>query len=202
MIAVDGGSKDGTYEIIGRDFPPVRSFETAYADRSLQMNLGAFEAKADIFLFVHADMRLPKNAVESVREKIQQGFIGGGFKKCYEPTSWVLNAYSFLQNTFLMRMMKCLVGSNAIFVSRSVFDTVHGYPEVSFLEDLIFSECLSRKGRIAMIDEAVRVSSRRYFEAGILKQIFLNLRILLGHKWLRKSPEILQERYRAIYDGA
>lgn len=201
VIAVDGGSKDGTCEVIQRDFPSVRYFETAYADRALQMNLGAFEAKSDIFLFVHVDMRLPEDAVVGVREKIRQGFIGGGFVKRYEPANWMLNAYSFLQNTFLMKMMKCLVGSNAIFVSRSVFDAMHGYPEVSFLEDLIFSDCLSRKGRIAVINEAVRVSSRRYLETGILKQIFLNLRILLGHRWLHESPERLQERYRAISDG-
>ena len=77
VIAVDGGSKDGTCEIIKQDFPSVRCFETAYADRALQMNLGAFEAKSDIFLFVHADMRLPQNAVERVKEKIQLGFVGG-----------------------------------------------------------------------------------------------------------------------------
>jgi len=202
VIAVDGGSKDGTCEIITRDFPAVRCFETAYPDRALQMNLGAFEAKSDIFLFVHADMRLPQSAVERVREKIQRGFSGGGFKKQYSPTNWIMNLYAFLQNTFYLGMMKCLVGSNAIFAARSAFDAEHGFPDVAFLEDLMFSECLSRRGRIAIINKAVTVSSRRYFEAGVLRQILKNMRIMMGYKLFHEDLESLQERYKVVSNGA
>ena len=201
MIAVDGGSKDGTCEIIKQDFPSVRCFETAYADRALQMNLGAFEAKSDIFLFVHADMRLPQNAVERVKEKIQLGFVGGGFKKRYSPTNPIMNFYAFLQNVFYLGLMKCLVGSNAIFAIRSAFDAEHGFPDVAFLEDLMFSECLSRRGKIAVIDEPVTVSSRRYFESGVLRQILKNIRIMLGHKILHEDLESLRERYKVISHG-
>ncbi len=201
VIAVDGGSKDGTCEIIRRDFSSVRCFETAYADRALQMNLGAFEAKSDIFLFVHADMRLPGNAVDRIRDKLGQGFIGGGFKKRYFPTNWIMNSYVFFQNTFYLGMMKCLVGSNAIFAQRSVFDAAHGYPDVAFLEDLMFSECLSKRGRIAIVDDKVTVSSRRYFESGILKQILKNMRIMFGYKILREDLESLRERYKVMTHG-
>ena len=201
VIAVDGGSKDGTCEIIMQDFPAVRCFETAYPDRALQMNLGAFEAKSDIFLFVHADMRLPRNAVERVREKIGQRFVGGGFKKRYSPTNRVMNLYAFLQNTFYVGMMKCLVGSNAIFTIRSIFDAEHGFPDVAFLEDLMFSECLSRRGRIAVIDEPVTVSSRRYFESGVFRQILKNMRIMFGYKILHEDLESLRERYKVISHG-
>ena len=201
VIAVDGGSKDGTCEIIMRDFPSVRCFETAYADRALQMNLGAFEAKSDIFLFVHADMRLPQNAVESIKDKIHIGFVGGGFKKRYSPANWIMNLYAFLQNAFYFGMMKCLVGSNAIFAARSAFDAEHGFPDVAFLEDLMFSECLSRRGQIAIIDQPVAVSSRRYFETGVIRQIVKNIRIMIGYKFFHEDLESLRERYKVISHG-
>lgn len=195
MIAVDGNSRDGTCELIRCEFPSVHCFETPYPDRALQMNTGALEAQSDVFLFVHADMRLPDRAIELVQEKIEQGYIGGGFRKKYEPANLLLGIYEFFLNTFYLGLMHCLVGTNAIFVRRDVFESLNGFPEVSLLEDMIFSDGIREKGRIAIIEEPVVVSSRRYLERGVLRQILKNARILLGYKLLKESPEDLRERY-------
>lgn len=195
VIAVDGNSTDGTCELIKREFPSVRCFETAYPDRALQMNTGALEAQSDVFVFVHADMRLPDRAIERVQEKIEHGYIGGGFRKKYEPANLPLRIYEFFLNTLYLGLMRCLVGTNAIFVRREVFESLDGFPEVPLLEDMIFSDYIRKKGRIAIIEEPVVVSSRRYAKNGTLRQILKNARILLGYRLLKESPEDLRERY-------
>ena len=192
---VDGSSSDGTAEIVRVEFPQIKLFETAYPDRALQMNLGAFEAKGDIFLFVHADMRLPTNAVAAIRTKIKAGYVGGGFKKKYEPSNGFFRIYEFFLNEFYLSLMRCLVGTNAMFVTREVFQKMNGFRDHPFLEDLIFAECLKKHGHIAVIADRVQVSSRRYFRRGILNQIARNLLILIRYKWFHQDPAELRELY-------
>ncbi len=196
MIVVDGKSADGTYEIIKEKFPDVMCYQTAFPERSLQMNLGAFKSKSDVFIFAHIDMRFPVNAVDLVREKMSHGFIGGGFKKSYNDSTWLLKAYIYLLNQIYLAKMHCLVGTNAIFVTREIFERMKGFSEVAFLEDMIFSECLNKEGGIAIVDQPVIVSSRKYFKNGIINQILRNVRIVLGYKFLHESPVKLREIYQ------
>lgn len=195
IIAVDGFSSDGTDGIIRREFPSVRLFQTAYPERALQMNLGAFEATGDIFLFVHADMRLPINAIAAIRSKIDAGYIGGGFKKRYAPSSGLLRLYEFCLNEFYLSWMRCLVGTNAIFVTKETFKGMNGFHDQPFLEDLIFAECLKRYGSAAVISDRVQVSSRRYFAVGIFRQFLRNLAVMIRYKLFRQSPDELREIY-------
>ncbi|MCR4337690.1 MAG: glycosyltransferase [Candidatus Omnitrophica bacterium] len=196
VIIVDGKSADGTYDRIKEKFPEVMCYQTAFPERSLQMNLGAFESKSDVFIFAHIDMNFPLNAIEMVREKIQNGFIGGGFKKAYNSSTWLLRLYIYLLNQVYLARMHCLVGTNAMFVTREIFERMNGFSEVALLEDMIFSECLNKQGRIAIIDQPVIVSSRKYFKNGVIKQILRNIRIVLGYKFLHESPVKLREIYQ------
>lgn len=195
IIAVDGFSSDGTDGIIRREFPSVRLFQTAYPERALQMNLGAFEATGDIFLFVHADMKLPIDTVSAIRSKIDAGYIGGGFKKRYAPSSGLLRLYEFGLNEFYLSWMRCLVGTNAIFVTSETFKRMNGFHDQPFLEDLIFAECLKQYGPVAVISDRVQVSSRRYFAVGIFRQILRNLAVMIRYKLFRQSPDELREIY-------
>ncbi len=197
VIVVDGKSADGTYDIVKRGFPNVMCHQTAFPERSLQMNFGAGKSKSDVFIFGHIDMRLPLSAIELIREKIQKGFIGGGFRKSYNPSLWVLRSYIYVLNQLYLARMHCLVGTNAIFVTRTIFERMKGFCEVGFLEDMMFSECLKREGRIAIIDHPVIVSSRKYFKNGVIRQILRNIRIVLGYSILRESPVKLRAIYQA-----
>jgi len=196
VIVVDGKSSDGTYEIIKVEFPDVMCCQTAFPERSLQMNLGANKSKSDVLIFAHIDMKLPLNAIQMVRESVQMGFVGGGFKKSYNPSSWILRAYIYLLNQLYLTRMHCLVGTNAIFVTKGIFEKMKGFTEVAFLEDMIFSECLNKEGRIAIIDQPVIVSSRKYFKNGVINQILRNVRIVIGYKFLHESPVKLREIYQ------
>lgn len=201
IIAVDGGSKDGTYEMIKGNFPAVKCCQTAFAERSFQMNVGAFESGADVLVFVHVDTRLPSGAIELIREKIDSGHVAGGFCKRYDRSSLLLDMYLAVLNHFYLRTMHCLVGTNVIFVKRQTFEQMKGFPEVPFLEDVIFSDALRKTGKLAVIDDPVIVSARKYFEHGIIRQILRNFRIILGYKLFHERPAKLQEIYQGDLAG-
>ena len=196
IIVVDGGSKDETYETVQKNFPTVRCFQTAFAERSFQMNLGAFESVSDIFIFVHVDTKLPLNTVDCIKEKIASGHIAGGFCKRYDQSNFLLGMYIACLNYFYLGMMRCLVGTNAIFVKKEVFETIKGFEDVPFLEDVIFSDTVGKMGKVAVIHQPVVVSSRKYLKTGSVRQILRNLRILMAYKVFKKSPEQLSKIYQ------
>src|SRR5205085_2212869 len=56
VIVVDGGSRDRT---VALSRPLADQVISAPRGRAMQMNAGAAVARGDVFLFVHADTRLP-----------------------------------------------------------------------------------------------------------------------------------------------
>lgn len=197
IIVVDGNSTDGTYELVKRRFPDVRCLRTECANRAVQMNLGAQEALSDILVFFHVDVRLPVDSMNTIRTKMQQGYIGGGFKKKYVPSTGLLKAYQFLLNNIYLSFLKNLVGTNVIFVRRDLFTALKGFPEVDFMEDVVFAKGIKKAGRLAVISGPVVVSSRRYKTNGVLKQIVRNARIIFGFQCLRHQPQQLKKVYTA-----
>ena len=61
---VDGGSTDGTCDLIPDDVVLVRGPR----GRAVQLNAGAKAARGDIFVFCHADTLLPPGWLEAVEE--------------------------------------------------------------------------------------------------------------------------------------
>ncbi|MGH7198734.1 MAG: glycosyltransferase [Candidatus Omnitrophota bacterium] len=195
VVVVDGGSEDGTFEITRNEYPAVRLFRVSQPNRALQMNLGASQATGDIFLFAHADMRLPSDAVALVQERMEREFVGGGFMKRYVPSSFLLGVHCFFLNVLFFSGVRLMAGTNALFVKKEVFRKVGGFPAEPFLEDILFIDRLKKEGRLAAIPKSVDVSPRRYLEKGVLKQILRNGGILLRHHMLRQDPSRLKEIY-------
>ncbi|MDE2026970.1 MAG: glycosyltransferase family 2 protein [Candidatus Omnitrophica bacterium] len=195
IIVVDGNSSDGTYELIKKVFPGLRCLKTPCANRAVQMNAGANEAVSDILVFLHADSRLPDNAVGHIQQIMQLGFVGGGFMKKYTPSSLSLNIYEFLLNHVYLSALKNLVGTNAIYVRRDLFEALKGFPEVDFMEDVVFAQMLKKSGRVAVIKDPVIVSARRYWERGVFKQITRNFYVMFNYLFLGQQPKELKKLY-------
>src|SRR5207244_9128657 len=98
VIAVDGGSIDATRAIAA---PHADQVLAASRGRARQMNAGAAAAAehgADVYLFLHADSRLPEGAVEAIGAAIASGHAWGRFDIRIEGRSRWLPLIAALMN--------------------------------------------------------------------------------------------------------
>ncbi len=198
-IVVDGDSDDGTLELLrGLPGDGVRVEATkSPAHRAAAMNWGAGKARADVLLFLHGDCRLAPGSLAAARDAHREGAIGGGFLKRYEPPSPMLALNLLWLNAIRARTLHALVGTNAIFCDRRFFESIGGYPNLPFLEDVLLSDALRRAGNVTILPGPVVVSSRKYAEGGPIARTWRNAEIMFRFRLLGQDPTSLIDRYRA-----
>ena len=165
LIVVDAGSSDGTPDIARRYTSQVYQGPRG---RAQQMNHGARQARGDILLFLHADTLLPADGLDAVRHALQQpGTVGGAFRLVIAPATLALRLVAWGTN-LRSRLGGLPYGDQALFVSRQVFEELGGYDDVPFMEDVRLVQALRRRGRLAILPQAVTTSGRRWQRDGVL----------------------------------
>ena len=179
VVVVDGGSSDGTVGI-ARQFCPTEV--VARPNRGRQMNLGAAVLNADVLLFLHADTRLPEDFLVQMEKALRDPRTTAGcFRLKFDhPSPW-LWFYTFWTR-FRGRYLH--FGDQAFFVRRELFNSLGGYRELSFMEDVDFLARLRRQQRksgerFRVISEPVITSARRFRRYGIVRQQLLNIFVVV-----------------------
>ena len=193
VIVVDGGSSDRTVELV-RAIPRAR-LATAAAGRASQMNAGARVASGDVLLFLHADVRLPPNAMRWVSEALSEpAAVAGAFR------TWTVSEGSRTMLAPLLhladlrsRYSALPYGDQALFVRADVFRQVGGFPEQPLMEDLELSRRLRRFGTVRIVPAAVRVSGRRFLSRPVYYALLVNIFPLLYRLGL--PPRLLASLY-------
>lgn len=199
VLVVDGGSEDRTCERAAEAGARVVRCQPG---RARQQNAGAREARGEVLLFLHADLALPAGGLDLALEALErEGALGGGFFKRYRPSSSLLAAVAWLQNRVRGQLLGAMVGTNAMFVRRDVFEAMGGFPEEPFLEDVLFSDALNERGRIAWVRQPVTVSARKYLKDGAATRTLRNLWIMFQFRVLGRTPGELLEQYRGKKAG-
>jgi rSAM/selenodomain-associated transferase 2 len=178
LIVVDGGSGDGTEEIM-RGWPGAR-YLTSDRGRARQMNAGARAAGGDTLLFLHADTRLPPDAVSAIGRALSDpAVVGGRFDVRFSNSRWPFRMIAAFMN-WRSRLTRIATGDQAIFVRRAAFEAVGGYPDLALMEDVELCRRLKRRGRIACLPQRVTTSARKWERDGIARTVLLmwTLRLL------------------------
>jgi hypothetical protein len=89
------------------------------------------------------------------------------------------------------RLTGIATGDQAIFVRRADFS---GFPDISLMEDIAFSQAMKRRGAPACLRERVRTSGRRWEQRGVLRTMLLMWRLRLAY-FLGVSPDELARIY-------
>lgn len=190
VILVDGGSQDDT---LIKSKPHVDCVINSPRGRAVQMNAGAASSTGDVLLFLHADTMLPQDACDSIQKVILQGNVWGRFDVRLSSDYW---AFRIIET--MMNWRSCLTsiatGDQAIFVHRTLFLEVGGYPEIDLMEDIALCRQLKKLSRPACIRERVISSSRKWEKNGILKTIFLMWRLRIMY-FMGVSPHKLAKQY-------
>jgi rSAM/selenodomain-associated transferase 2 len=193
VIVVDGGSRDRTLDLV-RGTRGVTVL-VAPKGRASQMNAGAQAATGDVLLFLHADVRLPLDAMRWVAEALSDPqVIGGAFRTwTVSEGSWTWLAPLLHLADLRSRYTSLPYGDQALFVRAEAFRQLGGFPEQPLMEDLEFGRRLHRLGSVRTVAATVHVSGRRFLSRPLYYTLLLNIFPLLYR--LGMPPRVLAMLY-------
>ncbi|MCL5974280.1 MAG: TIGR04283 family arsenosugar biosynthesis glycosyltransferase, partial [Gammaproteobacteria bacterium] len=177
IVIVDGGSTDNTLQMLkNSDLEMVSTSK----GRALQMNAGALHSNADILLFLHADTELPANAVMAIEKAISAGADWGRLDVYISGAHPMFRVIALMMN-WRSRLTGIATGDQAIFMCRTVFNVVGGFPEQPLMEDIEISKRLRKISRPACLPETVITSGRRWQKYGVWRTILLMWRLRFAY---------------------
>ena len=191
VIVADGGSEDRTVELARSRCDKLIE---APRGRGAQMNTGAQIATGEVFLFLHADTRLPQGAECLVTKDLAISTrTWGRFDVAIAGRSFLLPVIACLIN-WRSRLTGIATGDQAIFVKRGTFWRVGGFPDVPLMEDIIVSRRLRQISAPLCLSARVVTSGRRWDERGPVRTILLMWRLRAAH-FLGADPHTLARAY-------
>lgn len=200
VIVVDGGSVDKTAKVAAA--AGARVVESGRG-RAVQMNAGAAaatEAEAEILLFLHADTMMEPGALAAVQKALHDpSAVGGCFQLRFdaERQSFVLWLWGWATRSWLFRTPRLVFGDRALFVRRSIFESMGGFVVWPLLEDCDFALRLWKIGGtrgFKFLPMDVVTSARRLLEVGPLWQQLRNT-LILSLWYMGISPFTLKSMY-------
>lgn len=193
IILVDGGSDDQT-PLLGK--PLVDRVLHAARGRALQMRTGAAAANGSILWFLHADSGVPENPDQLILEALENGRRDWGrFDVSLSDRHIVLRTIAYLMN-LRSRISAIATGDQGIFVRRSLYEQVGGFPPLPLMEDIALSRALKKHGRPACIRQRLATSARRWQQHGITRTILIMWGLRIAY-FVGISPDYLVKHYAA-----
>lgn len=220
IIIVDGGSTDGTQDIITSFMDTERSrsvliksqsliegfsaplkdhfnttiiLQTSQKGRALQMNKGAQLATGNILYFLHADSLPPKNFDVLLLNEVGKGNYAGCFKMKFDHTHWWLQLASWLTH---FKWRACRGGDQSQFITKSLFEEIGGYDEdyIIYEDNILINELFKRK-QFVVIQEWISTSARLYKRKGIwtLQYHFWAIYV---KRWFGASADEIYDYYK------
>lgn len=163
LIVVDGGSIDQSVKI-AKGFG-AKLVHTKEKRRSIQMNAGARAATAEYLFFIHADVEIPQNLNEEIKQFIQSGGHLANFRLSFDQQHWFLclsayfTRYSFLSVQF---------GDQGLLIRKDLFLEIGAYDEnMSLLEDQDIIKRAIKRTSLLKLPLTLTVSARKYRKYGV-----------------------------------
>ena len=191
IVLVDGGSSDGTPQLAARYADQVID---APRGRALQQNAGAQQALGDTLLFLHSDTQLPVNADGLIADAlVESSALWGLFDVRFDADLAMLHVVAAMMNA-RSRLTGIATGDQCIFVRRSTFESVGGFPSIALMEDVALSTLLRTQSAPQCLQNKVTTAARRWQKNGVWRTIFLMWGLRLAYA-LGVSPERLGRWY-------
>jgi len=195
LVVIDGGSSDETVSLVKS--AGVRVLESPRG-RADQQNRGAESTSSEILLFLHADCHLEPGSLLHLRQYMSDhpGISGGCFRMIVESDDWRFRAINRAAD-IRAGVIGIPYGDQGIFVRRTLFNRLGGFPVVPLMEDVFLSLKIRGLGRIAVLPKRIFVSPRRWQSRGLIYQTLLNWCLTIAAA-AHVSPEHLARYYPPI----
>ncbi len=192
IIVVDGGSTDGTKNII-QSLDLKIKLVNSEKGRAKQMNTGSNIATGDILYFLHADSFPPLNYDTHIINEVKKGNNAGCFRLQFDSNHWWLKIASWLTQ-FSWRA--CRGGDQSQFITKALFEDIGGFDETyTIYEDNILINELYKRNEFVVINKKIKTSARLYKKHGVWKIQYHFLAIYLK-RWNGATAVELYEYYK------
>lgn len=192
IIVVDGGSIDDTVEKARESGAHVI---TGPKGRARQQNFGAKRALGKVLLFLHADTLLPEDYTSYVFDALMDKRVAAGAFKFKTDYSHPFMTLVELGANIRSKFFNLPYGDQALFLYKTTFNLMDGFPDVAIAEDLYITKKLSSAGKIVIVPIPIVTSGRRWKKRGPIRTWLINTIILAGCK-LGISPKKLKSLYK------
>ena len=175
LIVVDGESEDGTAD---RARELGAFCLEAPRGRGAQFNVGIAASTADVVVLLHADTRLPRDYDRSIRSTMAgERHIAGAFRLAFDgdrrSLRWIARGANFRS-----RWRRLPYGDQALFLRTETLVSIGGLRRGP-MEDYALVRALRRRGRIALADESVTTSARKYLRQGPWRTVLEHQKMLV-----------------------
>lgn len=194
VLLVDGGSEDNSVALAR-----AAGFEVAQSQpgRAVQMNTGAGIARGQLLVFLHADTRLPLIDLTGLGQHLQaRSQTWGRFDVRIAGRSRWLPMVATMMN-LRSRVTGIATGDQCLFVTRTAFEQVGGFPLQALMEDIEICARLKRQSRPLCLRHKAITSGRRWDEYGTWRTIGLMWRLRWAY-WRGEQPGQLWARYHGV----
>ncbi|PLX74578.1 MAG: glycosyl transferase [Desulfuromonas sp.] len=187
LILVDGGSNDGTVDMIvslRQEVPFPIQLISSERGRGLQLNAGAEKARGDTLLFLHADSLFPdqlalRQALECLAQAITTAGhdrIAGHFRLRFDHRSSDHDfGYYFWEGKARLDRPECTHGDQGFLLRKRFFNQAgHFREDLPIAEDTEFAERIRATGRWLMLSGLIMTSARRFEQEGLVERQILN----------------------------
>lgn len=193
VLIVDGGSTDNTVSLLQ---PHFRVLETQ-AGRAHQLNFGAEHSTRNVMLFLHADSRLPDNAISEINS-LMSDYNWGCFGIRFDSIRPLMKICSFISNNRVRGSRKVVFGDQGIFIKRELFNKIGGFPDIPIMEDYQFSLTLKDMGeKIGFASKRITTSDRRFRQGGRLRIMWKMNRWRAAYR-AGVSPDVIYNEYGEV----
>jgi len=171
VIVVDGGSDDNTLQLVADLADKVVML--GEASRKTQENIGAYAARGEILLFLHADMFLPQGSLAKVIEAFKDRSVAAGSLDAFFDVN--KTKYTFIRYVRqIMSRVFNIHGVGAAFcIRRNMFYRLGGFDENFMEEAVALSKKIRQIGKLTKINAPVIVSARRFEKKGYVRTMII-----------------------------
>lgn len=192
VIVADGGSTDRTRVVAAK--AGVRVVQCPRG-RGQQMGAAAASASGSILWFVHADVRVPVEAIAAIQAACRDPRVtGGNFALEFSGVSKSVKYQNAIAK--YSRFTGICYGDSGIFITRKAYEALGGIRPISLFEDVDLVRRMRRAGRFVHLRLAVTASARRF--EGQWLRVWTQWTILQVLYWMGVPPERLALWYRPV----